>query len=120
MKELGVKQESLFWWVDGELIVPTDQNHDLCAIEDAISNIRKSEHFPAFTVAELGEMLPSSVGGINAETNGFQYRPGATGWVTYWWNYKANTYNYFALADTEADARAKMLIYLLENSLIQN
>ena len=45
LKELGVKQESLFWW--GEI---TKEVHYCKA--------GKPLHISAFTVAELGEMLP--------------------------------------------------------------
>jgi hypothetical protein len=68
--------------------------------------------YSAFTVAELGEMLPKIDG---------------RGWIQtihfprFWsCDFKGNTYltKHSAQAITEADARAKMLIYFLENKLI--
>lgn len=113
LKELGVKQESLFvweapnteWgWTDW-LVVPTSEQHDL-------------EHYPAYTVAELGEMLAP-----NIEQDSIP-KPHVTGfdnnieWYTYLEDNAENEAE--IIADTEADARAKMLIYLLENNLCTN
>ena len=105
LKELGGKQESLFYWhLDGddewELVMEKDvfpQVLDFC--------------YPAFTVAELGEMLPEEIHTFKlsdefcCESNQPDYFP------------KGKS-NLFFTADTEANARAKMLIYLLENKLI--
>jgi hypothetical protein len=101
LKELGVKQESLFYWHDSEVI--SDD-----------SRLRVPEDVSAFTVAELGEMLP-----VNSETK----RIAVTNeWYCRFRHWKANGHGYDEYqqdAKTEADARAKMLIYLLEKGLIQ-
>jgi hypothetical protein len=74
-----------------------------------------SDYCKAFTVAELGEMLPTYIFTLK----------NVKGW--YAGDYKKDDYlknsyygNEFSdfYAETEADARAKMLIYLLENKLI--
>jgi hypothetical protein len=52
LKELGVKQESAFYWYDGEMLFsrsPLGQAH----------TYNETITFSAFTVAELGEILPS-------------------------------------------------------------
>lgn len=107
LKELGVKQESLFYWewqegndYDGwNLQYPLDG-------DVAADNKR---YLSAFTVAELGEMLPSIVDG-----KFFQYdKSDLTHRIGY---YLAELF-WTQVADTEADARAKMLCYLLENKL---
>jgi hypothetical protein len=49
LKELGVKQDSLFWWVNGRGRM---ELHDKHTDSDSVS---------AFTVAELGEMLPVKI-----------------------------------------------------------
>ncbi len=107
LKELGVKQESFFYWAlrqDGSWICAQGQGWS-----DSIS---------AFTVAELGEMLP----------NMFEYEVFKRCLIK---SFKIDDTHITAIynmdskhllwleADTEADARAKMLIYLLENNLIQ-
>lgn len=107
LKELGVKQESYFWWVETfnrSKIITSNQGEDYYrSVWD--------ERISAFTVAELGEMLPSGISSVR----------GASGkWIVY----KSAGFDLGITevpdvkADTEADTRAKMLIYLLENNLI--
>lgn len=64
-----------------------------------------------FTVAELGEMLPIRVQSGKRKTprNKFYCN----------WDKKSGVHHRED-ADTEADARGKMLIYLLENNLLNN
>ena len=72
----------------------------------------------AFTVAELGEMLPVVIQEWNMECQ--RHTTGA--WIiSYYCDAKRSEFKSVlacADADTEADARAKMLIYLLEGKLI--
>ena len=102
LKSLGVKQESLFWYTyapkdkqDGEWIhVLTSKRNNM--LEETIS---------AFTVAELGQRL---IIGTNTMWDGQRHK------VTF-----GDEHNAWSVREaTEADARAKMLIYLLENKLI--
>ena len=104
LKELGVKQESYFVWIDSlkgldSVVARVDNPHEtriLCS---------------AFTVAELGEMLPIFINGmpIRHRQGGttIEHRDGDGQLV---WGTE--------MEKTEADARAKMLIYLLEKGLI--
>lgn len=105
LKELGVKQESYYrWslWEKKDIRVMSGYPRPAEPIEIICS---------AFTVAELGEML----------------RLGGQVWMPYFcdqamdngWVYKFQT-GKIIVENTEADARAKMLIYLLESSLIVN
>jgi hypothetical protein len=102
LKELGVKQDSLFYHVrisdtpDGrqDWLLRSSKWGDACI-----------EEYSAFTVAELGEMLPSRYTIIHINPNREQR------WDL---SYKQN----YWLDKSEAEARAKMLIYLLENKLI--
>lgn len=97
LKELGVKQKSLFYHtLDLELGVV---GHD---IYQACINEPDDEFFSAFTVAELGEMLPPGIKTAKQE--------GKNKWIC--WE------GPIVGADTEADARGKMLIYLLEQGII--
>lgn len=110
LKELGVKQESHFWYnqscVNGHAPI-WDKKVDLYPYEN---------HFSAFTVAELGEMLPltfESGSCVWPEPNkqfvcSFEEDPERA----------REPEEFIEYAPTEADACAKMLIYLLEKKLI--
>ena len=115
LKELGVKQESVFVWRK----LPTrpepevDTNFGLDSIGE------RGMLCSAFTVAELGEMLPKTVVDEKGKRHPKNYR-GANAYgqhiVSYHEDFSPPLETVFA--DTEADARAKMLIYLIENKLI--
>jgi len=115
LKELGVEQESLFIW-------STHTEPPTLWWEPALNEkagYTKDSLSSAFTIAELGEMLPWEVGGkiltVGKNVSG--------GWVVY---YRTNVLGAAVadsrildqVGDTEADARAKMFIFLLENKLI--
>lgn len=108
LKELGVKQESYFWYR-----AFTDKDEQLYFVlghHDSQAMFQRD--YSAFTVAELGEILPEFVESYKSHDEGFN-----------WFCRKfeeGDILKYTALenADTEADARGKMLIYLLENKLI--
>lgn len=115
LHKLGIKQKSLFYW---EKIEDMD-NYSLVVSDNFGSDVESLYHpyYSAYTVAELGETLPH--------------------WC---WTYKHEDYSGFGCwfgsgenvpsrvceeyeptnfdAETEADARAKMLIYLIENDLL--
>jgi hypothetical protein len=136
LKELGVKQESIFWWSERYLLEnPSQKSIDVRFMMNpdfkgtAYSYHHEKDLYAAFTVAELGEMLPKYV--INsfdekkyALSIGFRLY-GTTGesrpYCEYWNPYEGK--RDFRIGDgstseTEADARAKMLIYLIENNLL--
>jgi hypothetical protein len=100
LKELGVKQESYFAWCDCDV-------HGEYRIVDfhAADGERR---ISAFSAAELGEMLP-------------QNRVRSIFYVGMWFvelfppNSPLAPAEQRMVADTEANARAKMLIYLLES-----
>jgi hypothetical protein len=102
LKELGVKQASAFMWS----YYPHVDKYDLEFRPGEQGAINVS----AFTVAELGEKLPS-----NIEFRFFVGKP--TGELHHI-SYNAETHIPRFYGDTEANARAKMLVYLLENNLI--
>lgn len=116
LKELGVKQESLFYWVgvfplvtSKPIIVNAEKLKEFYSdkTEDFIRAI-KNEVCSAFTVAELGEMLPDQI-------SSHKYNKG---WVCgeYMNNQDWDNYEVFG---TEVNARAKCLIYLIENEIIK-
>jgi hypothetical protein len=122
LKELGVKQESLYFWCQQE-----GQNPGIIPKAKAKRILSwHKEIVSAFTVAELGEMLPDKLANeeylalhcIKTRKMSEEYKPiykiffapaGAT-------PKRIHEQNAF----TEADARAKILIYLLKNNLLQN
>ncbi len=107
LKELGVKQESIFSWYRKGFYISQDVKYE--AREPYVTFAQGEGEFPferlaaAFTVAELGEMLPERTDSKNI---GGQ-------WEVYWYGEKESRY-----ATTEADARAKMLIDLIEKGLV--
>jgi hypothetical protein len=118
LKELGVKQESLFHWSRGD-------NHGGLEVRYRQYVSEKDgeavEHCSAFTVAELGEMLPKG-----QMKNGYEAHANLSFCVIDgpWENTEHGQSRSHVYLDaykrkhSEADARAKMLIYLLENKLI--
>jgi hypothetical protein len=116
LKELGVKQDSLFYWQQGYREMKGDVSASIFTLTQEKAESKKGMRcFSAFTVAELGEMLPAMTFSGGSESTFGKFRC---------WRYKererasnVNDRDEF-YADTEADARAKMLIYLLENALI--
>lgn len=106
LKELAVKQESyLFWKTDEDREMGTSLPY-LVAHNSRYMNSKGQIVASAFTVAELGEMLPQYFGTTKVEN--FLYEGSTVD--------QGNIEEFSG--DTEADARAKMLVYLLENKLI--
>jgi len=114
LEELGVRQESVWWWVDTKLTY-TGGRASHVPLQDGIA---------AFTVAELGEMLPddilipSKTGKPHTHWLRFGRYRGAG--QRFWCAYPGGTARTTLeeRAHTEADARAKLLISLLEHHLL--
>lgn len=107
IESLGVKQESLWWWnrFEDEWQVMSKTSDITCS-----KGKKLEEKISAFTVAELGEMLPSRIKGI-----GFIR-------TIKWSNshFSISIGNIHELdAGSEADARAMMLIHILEEELTE-
>lgn len=127
LKELGVKQESIFKWIlskhptescEAPLIQYTIGNEDYK--ETPIHDGWTLTSYSAFTASELGEMLPAS---ISPQSGSSEEKPiimqKSHEGTFYIYGQKVNgSTNLIFGENTEADARAKMLIYLLENKLI--
>lgn len=119
LEELGFKQNSVFCWVGNYLVFKTqtglfDQRGAGLSLHP-YSNDAPS----AYTVAELGEMLPENIED-DEDGNIFElliFKENKK-WYTAYYFAKTNETIYAEEADTEADARAKMIIYLKENNLI--
>lgn len=114
LRELGVKQESYFAW----LLQEEDGNDRTVIVDEPCLVVKgyswdSDTYISAFTVAELGSLLPPRLQ-IDKYDNGK--------WSVYWLEANANEHQHNShkeSADTEADARAKMLIYLIENKLLK-
>lgn len=113
---LGVPQESVFWWVERKVTYTGGQ----------AAHAQRTGALAAFTVAELGEMLPDDItipsksGKPRAHTHWLRFGRYRATVQRFWCAYPGGTTrtNLEERANTEADARAQMLIYLLENQLI--
>jgi hypothetical protein len=101
LKEIGVDQDGYFCWFKQKHHTIVWQLSEFWMIE----NEEKFDIISAFTVPELGELLGNNV------ASGKDFGGGLfCGCV------KTDDWIVFD-GDTEANARAKMLIYILENNL---
>lgn len=125
LQELGVKNNSIFHWTNEDILLMP--NWKKWKITNAKGLYPKAEYISAYTIGELGEMLPSFIY-IGEKKNKKTYKlylaknKNNEWFVEYHeWNLK-RAENYELLvqrnADTEADAKAEMLCFLLENKLI--
>lgn len=126
LKELGVKQDqSLFWWTgsDGYYEIKTTP----WAMGNGINLSQQiGETYAAFTVAELGQLLPwrsKRVDTVNNTEPVFtKLHNGTDIFVCAYWD-EDSDHLYGGMKvrfddENEANSRAKMLIYLLENKLM--
>lgn len=104
LKELGVKQDSYFHWHKWF----SNRDFELVYDYDRLNN--PTENYSAFTVAELGEMLPNYF-------STYKYKKG---WGACWGDnmYDIRTFNPLENSK-EADARALIIIYLIEHDLLK-
>lgn len=102
LKELGVKQDAHYAWhvYGGNTELLINFIADCCPSD---------ETFSAFTVGELGEMLPDN----------FRSMKLGKGWFCRLYLGPTLSSGDGVTGETEADARGKMLIYLIENGLIK-
>lgn len=122
LKELGVNQRCLFYWAREEMSDRTDKWNVISGeLQERIATpgmIRDS--VAAFSAAELGEMLPIT---IHGNFDHLICDKAIQHWFVYYARDRVREPHPSPVmplqsADTEADARAKMLIYLIENELI--
>lgn len=143
LKELGKKQESYFYWVYRparkrkgaykggkesweveryllEWLESSKKMDILKDDKDTIEWMNKFEFISAYTVAELGEMLPGRIKYEGADYNLFTSKFSSSTW-TVWYRktlYSGGTVDRFMINDTQVNAMAKMVIYLKDNKLI--
>lgn len=107
LKELGITTESLYSWVywPNASEANKDAKPTLVLSTSEMTKGDRASVAPAFTVAELGEMLPDDYASLKVS-------------ATKWWCGTREDVGTAQSDRKEADARAKMLIYLLENNLL--
>lgn len=111
MKELGFPQDSLFYW-------SKNGGHQWRIENSYYFKVDKRADISAYTVAELGEMLPMEIEDGKGKLN-FKISNKEDGWsIRYVLAEREGKTIFKFIEKTEADARAKMLIYLKENNLI--
>ena len=104
LKELGVKQDGIYsYYQFNERNVYLRETSELHCANPMLN--KENWICSAFTVAELGEMLPPPV---------FSYKVQNSPSNEYWKCNRDFGWSPCKEAGREADARAKMLIYLLE------
>jgi hypothetical protein len=121
LKELGVKQEGLFRYCGGHTMYHDNdegqfevcENTDLLSDDDDYCDTAElvcEFTISAFTVAELGDLFPDGMKMAVKTTKGLG------GWHCELYSYEDMPYRRLHLITEpkEVDARAKMLIYLLE------
>lgn len=114
MKELGAPQESYFFW----LINKFDGNDIKLWNKDKLNNSNVSTPFvySAYTIAELGEMLPKAFDNDDFHINlGIEFEQV---WTVSYFNIHDGINYHNVEADTEANARALAWIHLKEKGLI--
>ncbi len=116
LKELGVKQDdSLFYWQP--LFSNSDKVKETWRVSQLPYGKYPEPRYAALTAAELGEMLPAYVQ-LHPQHQKPYLECSKNLDV---WNVGYNDRNgtmHFDSAEREADARAKLLIYLIQNNLI--
>lgn len=113
LKELGVRQErATFYWCDhgGDEIIPK-----LYFIME-IEKYNALQGYAAFTVAELGAMLPPLCEIKRTREDNWRLEYLSPLRIV---DGREHFDRINIRAETEANSRAKMLIYLLENNLIK-
>jgi hypothetical protein len=127
LKELGVKQESEYEWEqersDGKAYLKTSGIRGCRRCGAIINGFPRPritvEHYAAFSVAELGELLPYEIKRSEQGQDRTLILTIKHQCVISYkekWNYRETPE---CKGRTEADARAKMLIYLLDNKLME-
>lgn len=101
--ELGLRKESLFYWHhyligDWKIVF-----NDVCPTQ----SLTKQENYSAYTVAELGDMLPECTFSWKVNVKPI--------WLC---SYDEPILENSLRDNTEANARAKCLIMLIENKII--
>ena len=114
LKELGYPQEGLFYWCNPYMRACSDSEYKIYDLPTS------TKDYVAPTVAELGDWLPKTIHkdgrleGCGTDVYYFQHYGDYTGY----WNASGKSLGGLQKENTEANARAKMLIWLVENGYV--
>jgi hypothetical protein len=121
LRELGVKQEGLYRWIEIEHCMKFNEEtqkyeciETRTFLNDGWYNYQPEiiiDKWVAFTVAELGELLPNILSSLSPCLTCIKLHEV--------WEVAYGLNNKIFGSHKEADARAMMLIHLLENKLIE-
>jgi len=120
LKSLGVEQSSLWYWVKDSWLKEFKLIYTKSG--DILPITIYDEEYSAFTVAELGGGLPKAIDVRDITKLCGLYELEITkDWTGNWFvRYATRDYLYWQCAgSTEANARALMRIYLIENGLVK-
>lgn len=112
LKELGFSQKSLWFWCRGKFDGSQKESWELGFYDELHAPVIENlitEYVSAYTVAELGELMPRWAATFKATY------PEGIRWTAEDGQSPEHKHN----GNTEAEARAKMLIYLAENKLME-
>lgn len=98
-----IKFENVWIWLEVDNPFSDEKDWDLCLWGEQHTG---KKYYPAFTVAELGDLLPTHYSTIKNEIGG---------WVCFARWDKNDVPNMFGR--TEAESRSEMLAYLIKNQL---
>lgn len=114
LKELGVKRNSIFCWHERERV---GKSKHFTIYYSGMNNPVDGSDLPAFTVAELGEIL-KVVNLVNGLKCYYTFWTGEE-WAAWESEYGIYIDGNDIVANTEADARAMMIIHLIEQKQIK-
>lgn len=116
LKELGCTQDSLFQWVINPVEIRLRYSGGRSS--ETLTMLTGNEYISAYTVAELGEFLPQYLNfNKGGQTTFLEIIHNDDTW-TVGYN-DLNGSRHYEKNKKECEARSKMLIYLLENKLIE-
>ncbi len=118
LKELGVNKTSFARWFADEVT-----GYEFVVHENSIVNSERKypERCAAYTCSELGEILPETIEIEDAE-HYLKYYKLKDKWrcdLTEDGRYNMDIPHHYTISASEADSRALMLIYLIENGQVK-
>lgn len=112
LKALGVKQESLFIWFKPKITRDCPKVWYGDVVNRDNSNY---EVYSAFTASELGLLLPTWINEMSLTC----FQCTRDGWWIEYNDGRGRKSDFSTWSQTETDARAKMLIHLIEQGLVK-
>ncbi len=122
LKELGVPQDSLFYWVQiTQSYRGNGGRFDCVYVDNEIFDVPDDDSVAAFTAGELGEILPSMIVTDKEDPDYALFLEISKDANEDYWDVEYSYFEGAYLFESDfnlANAMAKMLIYLIENNLV--